>query len=133
MAAAVGLVVDARIHFRLAPAYDGVRTSALSQGDLFRAEGVLALVAAALILASGRLAIVCAVLAVAGGGLAALLLYRYVDVGTLGPLPSMYEPAWYPDKTHTVIAQVVACLAAAAVGFSALRGRRRKGARAGSG
>ncbi|MFD6248329.1 hypothetical protein ACFWGG_24665, partial [Streptomyces roseolus] len=48
---------------------------------------------------------------VAAGGLAALLLYRYVDVGELGPLPNMYEPAWFTDKDLVVIAQVLTLLA----------------------
>jgi len=64
---------------------------------------------------------------VAGGGLVPLLVYRYYDLGSLGPLPAMYEPAWYPDKTHTAVAQAIAA-AAAAVLLVALVVRRKKNA-----
>jgi hypothetical protein len=112
-----GLGVDAFLHLRLASTYDAVGT-AVSEGLLFRLEGALALLAGLLLaLRPGRLtAAVSAV--VAGGGLAVLLLYRYVDVGALGPLPDMYEPFWFPDKTVTAIAQGVAT--AAAVGLVVL-------------
>jgi hypothetical protein len=43
---ATGLAVDAYVHFDLAPTYDAIKTGTLSQGDLVRAEAVLALVAA---------------------------------------------------------------------------------------
>lgn len=107
-----GLAIDARIHLKLASAYDAVKSSVVSQGDLFRIEAALAIVAAVLILVSRRKVVVLIAVAVAGGGLAALVVYRYFDLGAIGPLPSMYEPAWYPDKTNTCIAQAVSTLAA---------------------
>ena len=61
------------------------------------------------------------VVLVAGGGLALLLLYRYVDVGKLGPLPNMYEPDWYPKKDWSAIGEGVATLAGAGV-LATLRG-----------
>ena len=109
---AAGLAYDARIHFRLAPAYDQIRSSTLSQGDLFRVEAWLAVAAAVLVVLVSRPATALLAAAVAGGGLVPLLAYRYHDFGSLGPLPSMYEPAWFPDKTHTAMAQAVATLAA---------------------
>jgi hypothetical protein len=112
LAAAGGLGVDARIHLRLASAYDAVRTSTLSQGDLFRAESVAAILAAVLILVRPRVWTGSLAGLVAAGGLGALLLYRFVDVGRIGPLPSMYEPAWYPDKTNSAIGMAVALVAA---------------------
>jgi hypothetical protein len=33
------------------------------------------------------------------------VLYRYVDVGSIGPIPNMYEPAWFGEKTHSAIAE----------------------------
>jgi hypothetical protein len=33
-------------------------------------------------------------LGVGASALAAVLLYRYVDLGPLGPLPDMYENTW---------------------------------------
>jgi hypothetical protein len=41
-------------------------------------------------------------------------LYRHVDVGTLGPLPNMYEPAWFPEKTAAAIAEAAGLIAALA-------------------
>jgi hypothetical protein len=109
---AVGLAIDAQIHFKLAATYDLIKSDTVSQGDLFRIEGVLAVLAAILVLVLRRPLAAIVALAVAGGGLVPLFLYRYVDVGTLGPLPNMYEPAWFADKTNTAIAQGIASVAA---------------------
>jgi hypothetical protein len=109
--AAGGLAYDARIHLKLAPAYDTIKSSTVSQGDLFRIEGALAIAAAVLVLLLRRPATALLAVLVAGGGLVPLLVYRYYDIGAVGPLPPMYEPAWYPDKTHTCIAQAVATVA----------------------
>lgn len=108
---AVGLGIDARVHLKLAPAYDSIKSSVVSQGTLFRIEAVLAIVAALLVLVIHKRITALIVVAVAGGGLVALLVYRYFDIGAIGPLPPMYEPAWYPDKTNTCIAQAVATVA----------------------
>lgn len=106
-----GLAVDAYLHLRLASTYDAVRGQ-VSEGLLFRVEATVAVVAALLlVLRPGRMAAALAAV-VAGGGLAALLLYRYVDVGRLGPLPDMYEPFWIADKARTAVAQGAATAAA---------------------
>lgn len=119
-----GLAVDAWVHFDLAPTYDAVRSNTISQGDLFRVEGVAAVAAAVLVLVWGRLLVALGAVAVAGGGLVALLAYRYVDVGAIGPLPNMYEPAWYTEKWVTTVAQAVAAVAAAGVALLALHRTR---------
>jgi len=49
---------------------------------------------------------------IAAGGLGAVLLYGYVDVGGWGPLPNMYDPFWYPEKTMSAVAEAVAALGA---------------------
>jgi len=36
-------------------------------------------------------------------------------VGAVGPLPNMYEPLSYPEKTDSLIAEAVAALAALAL------------------
>ena len=102
--AALGLAYDAYVHADLASVYDRVG-DAVTQGALFRVEAVLAVAAALLVLVSdSRLA-----WAVAGlvglGGVAAVLLYRYVDVGAIGPVPNMYEPVWYDEKTWSAVAE----------------------------
>lgn len=120
-----GLAVDARVHLKLASAYDAIKSSVISQGDLFRIEAALAIVAAVLILVIPKRVVALIACAVAGGGLAALLIYRYYDIGAIGPLPSMYEPAWYPDKTNTCIAEAVATVAALALIIVPIRFSRR--------
>ncbi|MCX4750421.1 hypothetical protein OG455_33765 [Kitasatospora sp. NBC_01287] len=123
--AAAGLAVDAAIHLHLADRYDPVSAS-ISQGTLFRAEGAAAGLAVLLVLFwRHRIGDAFAWL-VAVAGLAALLLYRYVDVGAHGPLPNMYEPIWYADKTRVVWAQAIAAVALTPL---LLRPRRRGGAR----
>jgi hypothetical protein len=109
-----GLAVDAYVHLHLASAYDGVKAT-FSQGQLFRLEAVLAIVAAVLLLVRpSRLTAGIAAL-VAGGGVVALLLYYFVDVGKIGPFPNMYEPRFYDEKVVTLVAQVVATLTALAL------------------
>jgi hypothetical protein len=48
---------------------------------------------------------------VRAGGFAAVLLYQYVNVGALGPLPNMYDPVHYPEKTLKVWAEGIAAVA----------------------
>lgn len=108
--AVVALLYDAKIHLQLAQGYDVIGDT-ITQGGLFRIEAVVAiLVAVALLLSDRRL-----VWAAAGltglGGLAAVLLYRYVDVGAIGPVPNMYEPVWFTEKLWSAYAQGALVLA----------------------
>ncbi len=112
--AAAGLAVDAAVHARLAGQYDSVSAS-VSQGDLFRVEAAAASLAVLLVLFWRHRIGDAFAWAVVAGGLAALLLYRYVDVGALGPLPNMYEPIWFTDKTTSAVAQGVAIVALTAL------------------
>ncbi|MET7322755.1 hypothetical protein [Streptomyces sp. NPDC005549] len=108
--AAACLAVDAYVHADLADQYDGISAS-ISQGNLFRIEAALAALAAVLVLVWRRLPGDLFATAVAAGGLALLLVYRYVDVGELGPVPNMYEPIWFDEKEATAVAQAVAVVA----------------------
>jgi hypothetical protein len=130
--AAACLAVDAYVHADLAANYD-LNAAALSQGDLFRIEAGLACLAALLVLVLGRRPGFGFAFLVAVGGLAAVMLYRYVDVGRLGPLPNMYEPVWFPEKTVSAVAEGAAAFLAAC-GFAAewvtARARRRRSATA---
>jgi drug/metabolite transporter (DMT)-like permease len=110
-----GLVVDAWTHFDVAHLYTFNRTSTVNEGVLFRVEAVIALVSAALILARPNALTATFAALVAGGGAALLVLYRYVDVGKLGPLPNMHEPIWYDEKVVSLIGELVAFVAAAAL------------------
>jgi hypothetical protein len=52
-------------------------------------------------------------LAVAASALAAVLLYRYVDLGVLGPLPDIYENTWQvPGKLLSAYAEGAAAVLA---------------------
>lgn len=111
---AAGLAVDAYVHADLAANYDPV-TKTISQGDLFRIEAGAAALAALLVILFGTRPLVWGyALLVAAAGVAAVLLYRYVDVGSVGPLPNMYEPGWYPEKTASAVAEAAAMVTAAA-------------------
>jgi hypothetical protein len=110
---AAGLAVIAYVHADLAPGYGGVRAT-ISEGQLFWAMAVAASVAALVVLAVGRRTGFGLALLVAVSALGAIVLYRYVDVGTLGPLPNMYEPIWFPEKTVAAVAAAATTVLAAA-------------------
>jgi hypothetical protein len=120
---AAGLAVDAYVHADLAPAYDGIQAS-ISQGTLFRVEAGAASLAALLVLVLGGRTWFALAALVAASALGAILLYRYVDVGQLGPLPNMYEPVWFTEKSVAAVAAAVATLAAVG-GFLAEATRQR--------
>jgi peptidoglycan/LPS O-acetylase OafA/YrhL len=118
--AAAGLGVDAYIHAHLADQYDAV-TASISQGTLFRIEAAMAALAALLVLVWRRLPSDAYAWLVAVGGLALLLIYQYINVGTLGPVPNMYEPVWFTDKKITVLAQAVAIVTTSYLLFAGTR------------
>jgi hypothetical protein len=112
----IGLAVDAFVHIDLASSFANVKTSTLSMQDLFYVESAAAIIAAlALLVRPGRYTAAFAFL-VAAAGTVAVLLYRYVDVGRIGPLPNMYDPFWAPaGKTLSVFAEAIAAVAALAL------------------
>lgn len=124
--AAAGLGYDAYVHLDLADVYDGVG-STITQGGLFRFEAVLAIAAGlAVLMFDHPLAWLFAGM-VGLGGVAAVVLYRYVDVGAIGPIPNMYEPVWYDDKTYSAIAEAgvgLVWIVREALRYSASRVRR---------
>ena len=115
VATAVSLGIDSYVHARDAAFYDAVRTSVISQGTLFRLEAVVAgLIALALLIRPSRLWWTAALI-VAASAFGAVLLYRYVDVGQLGPLPNMFEPTWaLPGKATSAWAEGAGIVLAAA-------------------
>lgn len=121
---AAGLAVDAYVHLHLASSYAMVRTSTISQATLFRVEGVAAIMAAVLLVAWPRWLTALLALLVSGGGVAAVLLYTETDPGRIGPLPDMYEPVWYSDKTNSLIAEAVAAVVSLIVLVLVLRRSR---------
>ena len=123
---AVGLAYQAFAHLRLAPTYDAVRSRWISQGDLFRAEAVGAVLAALVLLIGRRWWRAAPAALVGGGGLVAVLVYRYVAVGAIGPLPDMTEMLWYPEKSWSALAAATAAVGGALV---VVLDRRRRGIR----
>jgi hypothetical protein len=110
---AVGLVVDAYVHLHLASDFAHVKTSTLSQADLFRVEAVLAVIAAIALLVRPRRSTAGFAFLVAFGGFVAVVVYRYVNVGAFGPIPNMYDPYWAPaEKAISAIVEAVAAVAA---------------------
>lgn len=111
---AAGLAIDAYVHLDLASTY-AESGGTINEGLLFRAEAVVAVLAALAIVATGRRVCYLAGLAVAASALTVMLVARYVDIGQLGPFPDPYDPAWYPEK-------LLAAYAEGAAGVMALAG-----------
>ncbi len=110
---AAGLALDAGVHASLARLYDGVGGT-LSEGDLFRIEAALACLVALCVLATRwRPAFVAAAL-VGLSAIAVLLVSRYVDLGAIGPIPNLYEPAWDVQKSLAAAGEIATVLASSA-------------------
>jgi hypothetical protein len=104
--------MDAVIHLDLAGQYQAAAPGGIGQGTLFRIQAAAALLVAGFVLLRGTRTAYLGALVTAGAALAAVVLYRYVDVPPLGPLPAMYEPLWFPAKTATAVAEALATLTA---------------------
>ena len=111
---ALGLVGDAVVHLHLAAGYQESAGQGIGAGNLFRIESVFALTAAAYILVRGTRRAYGVALVVAVSAIFAVVLYRYVDVPTLGPIPAMYEPVWFAEKNLSVVAEAIDAIAATA-------------------
>ena len=108
------LAISSYVHLHLAHIYTSLGDT-ITMGDLFYAEGaVAAAVALWVIVTGGRWAWV-AVLLVAAASFAAVMLYRYVNVGSIGPIPNMYDPSWQPspDKGLSAVAEAAGVVIAA--------------------
>lgn len=121
-----GLAVDAVIHVRLAEEYQFAFPEGIGGGTLFRIEAAAAVVAAVAVLAWGRRPSYWLAVLVAGSAFLAVVSARYVEVPSIGPLPSMYEPLWYLEKTISAVAEVVAALAALVLVWISPSGRGRE-------
>ena len=102
--AAFGLAYDAYAHLDLAGVYDGNGDS-ITQGALFRIEAVIAILVGLAVLVSDHRLVWAAAGLTGLGGAALVVLYRYVDVGAIGPVPNMHEPVWYGEKTRSAMAE----------------------------
>lgn len=102
---AAALVIDAVVHFDLASGYQLGAPGGIGEGNLFRLEAAAAILAALYVLVRGSRPAYSAAVLVAGSAFIAVLLYRYVDIPAVGPLPSMYEPAWFFEKSLSAVAE----------------------------
>lgn len=111
---ATTLVVDAVVHLHLAPWYQQSASGGIGAGNLFRVEAGAAVLVALWALWRGSRASLLAAVAVGLSACAAVVLYRYVDVPALGPIPAMYEPVWFTEKSVSAVAEVFTTVVAAA-------------------
>ncbi|TYK51176.1 hypothetical protein [Actinomadura decatromicini] len=121
---AAGLAADAIVHWRFAHEMAFVQGGSIDGALLFRIQAAVAGVVAVVILTYATRWSYALAFLVAGSAVGALLLYYFVDVGALGPLPDMHEPVWYTEKTISLVGEGVAALAA--LGGFALAGRSRR-------
>jgi hypothetical protein len=111
---AAALVVTAVIHLQLAPGYQQVPHDGIGQGTLFRLQAVASVAAALYVLVRGTRPAYLLAAVTALSALVAVVLTRYVPLPAMGPFPSMYEPAWYPAKTLSAVAEGLAAALACA-------------------
>lgn len=114
--------MDAVVHWRFAPQMKYVPGGSIHADTIFYVQAVVAGIAGLLVLVRARRWTYALALLVAASAVGALLLYFYVDVGVLGPIPNMHDPMWYPEKTQSIVGEGVAALAAL-VGLLTVRGR----------
>lgn len=123
---AAGLAIDAYVHAALADVFDVPAGGAITQGQLFLIEAGVASLAALLVLVLPARAAFAVAFLVAASALGAVLLYRYVEVGSLGPLPRMYTPVWTTEKVISAAAEGAAAALAAVGVLSQPRRRERR-------
>ncbi len=112
VAVVAALAVDAVVHLRLAANYQLAAPGGIGGGNLFRIQAVAAiLIGIYLLVQPSRLAYAVAAVVLLSA-FVAVLLYRYVEVPALGPLPSMYEPLWYFEKSLSAVAEGAGALLA---------------------
>lgn len=123
VATAATLALQAYVHLHDRGFYTAARGGAVSQSTLFLLDAIATSGAAAVLILGfrvriGRRADWIVAFALASSALGAVLLYRYVDVGTIGPLPNMYEPTWeVPGKLLSAYAEGAAVVLSA-LGFA---------------
>jgi len=126
---AVALAVSGYVHLHLAHRYGYPGT--ITGEQLFIAQGVTALVLAAAILVTGNRWVWAAGALLGLASFAAVMTYRYVDLGAIGPLPNMYDATWQPspEKMLSAIAEITVplCFVLAMAAGHARRNAARRG------
>jgi hypothetical protein len=125
-----GLGIDAYVHLDLAPVYSEA-AAPVSEGVLFRAEAVLALLTALALILSARRRSFLLGFAVSASALTLMLVSRYADLGPLGPFPDLYDPVWFAEKLWAAFGEAAAATASlAGILVLAIRAGRHPAARA---
>jgi hypothetical protein len=119
---AAALAVSSYVHLHGAHFYSSLGDT-ITQADLFYVQGSVAALVALWVLASGNRWAWVAVALVGAASFAAVMVYRYVDVGSIGPIPNMYEPTW---QTNEKLLSAYAEAAAVVVAVVALLSRSRR-------
>src|SRR3954464_15442395 len=102
--AATCLGISSYVHLHLAHRYGFPGT--ISGETIFRVQGVVAATIAVLLLVTGNKWVWVAAALVGLASFAAVMLYRYVNVGAIGPLPNMYDSTWEPSPDKLLSALV---------------------------
>jgi hypothetical protein len=113
------------VHLDLASGYQLGAPGGIGEGNLFRIEAAVAILVGLYVLIRGSRPAYAAAVVVAGSAFIAVLLYRYVDIPAIGPLPSMYEPVWFFEKTLSAAAEGLGAVLAA-VGYVRQRSSARR-------
>ncbi len=121
--AAGTLGVSAYVHLHLAHLYRGLGDT-ITQADLFYAQGAVAAAVGLWLLVTGMRWAWWAAALVGASSFGAVMLYRYVDVGAIGPLPNMNDASWQPAPDKLLSAVVEAATVVLWLGYEALRRRR---------
>lgn len=112
---AVALALDAVVHLRLASGYQQSAPGGMGGGNLFRLQAAVAVLVGLWLLWRGSRGAYGAAMVTGLSALAAVVLYRYVDVPALGPIPALYEPVWFFQKSLSAVAEAVAAAVSAAL------------------
>ena len=126
---AAALAISSYVHLHGAHFYTSLGDT-ITQGDLFYAQGAVAAAVALWVLATGGRWAWTAAGLVGAGSFAAVMLYRYVDVGAIGPIPNMYEPTWQTNEKLLSAYAEAAAVVIAVVALSRLLRTPRDPARA---
>ena len=103
----VALLAAGWVHLDLASTYEGIGDR-LTVGDLFRLQGVVAVVLGLAVVVLRRRWVLLAATLVGLGSALATTLSVYIRVPPLGPFPELYEPVWYDEKLVAAVTAGVA-------------------------
>ena len=131
--AAAALGVSSYVHLHLASQFPFPGT--ISGTQVFQVQGAVTAALAVALLLTGNRWVWLAAAAVALASFAAVMTYRYVDLGAIGPLPDMYDTTWNPSPDKLLSAVVEAAVPVLALLHFGLvrrqRGRTANGSRSG--